>query len=787
MINNNQEEESNSKSSNIYENKLENLKNEYELQAQKKNQELEELFEEMDEENKDLKKEIIQSQFELEEEKEKLKNIRNTLYNINNNNNIKNKNQEIPEIKNTETNETEYNYKYLNNNIKIIKENNKKKISEITKNYNRNLTNFEQSKKMTDLNIKDILNKDDNIEIIYKNILEENKKYYDKIELLLNENYNKEKYSISLNQKYEISKEEIYFLKQRIFQEKLNVLNKINEINNINKITHFNMIQELQNELDIKKKNYYNDKFLIPLENINSILTNAKEKEKQLENKFYKLECENNILKNKLNILTKEKNELYNKTSNFIFNKEQMITEGLLYKSEINKLKNENKILTDENNNLLKNVKDLNNQISNIDNNIQFEMKKLKKDNENNINQKEKIINELNEKINNLMSEENNYNNKVNNLNEELNNMRKKISEADEKEINFQNEIIQLKKKVNENLIFYKNAEQKQSATEEINRSLSQQLEYLQSEKANIENTSNILNNKYNDINQEYTKLKNELLETKKKNQDLELNIKNLKNKLSSMESNQELLQLQSDLLNNLQKNIRQIYQIHFSNINLSNINKDENTSNELFMLKEINERLSVRMISNNQSVNFNEDFSALEQSKNSQLYENILLYLVNLKSQNKIELGKLLNEKMNNSNNSGDTNYNSSSNFNKKYFDELKVLLEDKYKKFEQRIRNSITIGELEELLIETKNLYEAVIDSIIQGFYNYKTDLSANNILTIQIPLDKYHKIINNTNSNLINIEKSLTKRLNEYKNQGEKIESALSILLKSVNSIY
>ena len=253
------------------------------------------------------------------------------------------------------------------------------------------------------------------------------------------------------------------------------------------------------------------------------------------------------------------------------------------------------------------------------------------------------------------------------------------------------------------------------------------------------------------------------------------------------MESNQELLQLQSDLLNNLQKNIRQIYQIHFSNINLSNINKDENTSNELFMLKEINERLSVRMISNNQSVNFNEDFSALEQSKNSQLYENILLYLVNLKSQNKIKLGKLLNEKMNNSNNSGDTNYNSSSNFNKKYFDELKVLLEDKYKKFEQRIRNSITIGELEELLIETKNLYEAVIDSIIQGFYNYKTDLSSNNILTIQIPLDKYHKIINNTNSNLINIEKSLTKRLNEYKNQGEKIESALSILLKSVNSIY
>ena len=784
--NNNQEEESVTKTSNIYENQIEKLKNEYAFQTQKKNQELEELFEEMDEENKQLKKGIIQSQFELEGEKEKINNLKNTFYNINSNN------QHIPEIKNAETNETEYNYIFLNNNIKVIKENNDKKIAEITQNYNKNLKNFEQNKKKTDLNIKEILNKDDNIEIVYKNILNEIKGYYNKIELLLNENYNKEKYSLTLNQKYEISKEEIYFLKQRIFQEKINILNKINEINKINKITQFNMIKEIQNELDLKKNNYYNNNFLIPLENINSLLKTAKEKEKQLENKFYKLECENNILKNKLNILSKEKNELFNKTSNFIFNKEQMITEGLLYKSEINKLKNENKILSDENNNLLKNVNDLNSQISNINNKIQFEMKKIRKDNENNINQKEKIINELNEKINSLMSEENNYNNKVNNLNEELNNMRKKIREADEKEINFQNEIIQLKKKVNENLIFYKNAEQKQNATEEINRSLSQQLEYLQSEKANIENASNILNNKYSEINLEYTKIKNELLETKKKNQDLELELKNLKNKLSSMESSQVLLQLESELLNKLQKNIRQIYQIHFSNINLSNINKDENISNELFMLKEINDRLSQRIVSSNQSVNYNEDFSALEQNKNSQLYENILLYLVNIKSQNKIELGKLLNEKMNNSHNSGDmsqsmTNYNSSSNFNKKYFDELKILLEDKYKKFEERIRNSVTIGELEELLFEIKNLYEAVIDSIMQGFYNYKSDLSSNNILTIQIPLDKYNKIINNTNSNLINIEKSLTKRLNDYKNQGEKIESALSILLKSVNSIY
>ena len=784
-MNKNKEEDSASKSSLVSDNnKIENLKNEFAYQNQRKDEELEELFEQMDIENKELKKEIFQTKFELEDEKEKSKNMKNTIYNINDNC------KKIEEIKDQEINRKEYNYIFLNNNIKIIKENSKKKIIEIDKNYNIEIKNYEESKKYSEMILKEILKKNTNIEEKYSKILQENKKYYDKIEILLKENNNKEKYNIALNEKYEISKEEIYFLKERIFQEKINILNKINEINNINKITHFNMIQDIQSELDMKQNNYYNENFLLPLENINSIISSEKEKEKLLDSQFYKFECENNILKNKVNILSKEKNELYNKTSNFIFNKEQMITEGLLYKSEINKLKNENKLLIDENNSLLKNVKDLNEQIYNINNKKQYELKKIKKDNEMNINQKDLIINELNEKLNNLISEQNNYNNKVNNLNDELNNMRKKIREADEKEISFQNEIIQLKKKVNENLIFYKNAEQKQNATEEINRSLSQQLEYLQSEKVNIENISNILNNKYNDINLEYTKLKNELIESKKKNQELELDVKNLKNKLSSIENSQELLLSESELLHKLQKNIRQIYQIHFSNINLSNINKDENTSNELFMLKEINDRLSIRILSSNQSINFNEDFSTLEQSKNSQLYENILLYLVNLKSQNKIELVKILNEKMNISHNSGDISQNMTNNssyYSKKNYDELKILLEEKYKKFEERLRNTVNIGELEILLFDIKNLYEAVIDSIMQTFYNYKSDLSSKNILTIQIPLDKYHQIINNTNSNLINIEKSLSKKINEYKKQGEKIESALSILLKSVNSIY
>ena len=789
--NNNLPEESVSNSSIDQENKIENLKKDFEYQSQKKNQQLEDLFEEIDEENKELKREIIQTKFGLEEEKDKNQNLKNTFYNINHNNYNNNSNRNTSDIKNTDTFGSEYNYIYLNNNIKSIKENNEKKLSEIKKNYLKEKKKFEESKKNTELNLQEILNKKDNIDTIYKNIIEENKKYYNKIGALLNENYNKDKYSLALNQKFEISQEEIQFLKDRIFQEKTNILNKINEVNNLNKINHFNMIQDIQNELDSSQNNYYNNKFLIPIENISSTLATCKDKEKQIENKFYKLECENNILKNKVNILSKEKVELYNKTSNFIFNKEQMITEGVLFKSEINKLKYENKLLSDENTKLLNDVKDLNEKISNVNNKIQLEMAKFKKENESNVNQKEKIIDELNEKINNFLSRENEHNNKIDSLYEEINNLRKKVREADEKEINFQNEILELKKKVQENLVFYKNAEQKQNATEEINKSYSQQIEYLQSEKSNIENVYNVLNNKYSQINIEFSKLKGDLLESKKKNQELELTIKNLNNKLLSIENRQELLISESELLHNLQSAVRQLHQIHCSNINLSSTTKDESNTNELLMLKEINDKLTQRIISNSQSVNYNEDFAGLEQNKNSQLYENILLYLVNIKSQNKIELGKILNEKLNNSHNSGDISQNmtnsSSYFFSKKYFDDLKSLLEDKYRKFEDRIRKSVTIGEVEELLLETKNLYEAVIDSIMQGFYNYKTDLSSSNILTIQIPLDKYHQIINNTNSNLTTIEKSLSKKVKEYKNQGDKIESALSILLKNINAVY
>ena len=601
------------------------------------------------------------------------------------------------------------------------------------------MKNFFDEKKNFEIGVVKILEIRQDAKKCTSDIFELSQKFFNDIEILLNENYNKDKYIITQEEKYEIMKEEINFLKERIIQEKINILSKINEINNSYKLNYCNLAQEIQNELAQNKKNFYNEQILMPFENINSMISNMKKNEQDVENNKYKLESENEILKNKINILEKEKNEILNKTSNFIFDKEAIISQNLLYKSENNKLKNEIKIINDENNTLLKNVKELNEELLSIKNKMNFDLKKIENNNKIILNQKENIINELTNKNCTSMKNEADLKNKLDDLNDQIYNLQQEIISYKEKEKNYETQIIQLSKKLNEEIISSNINEPKYPLTEAINKNISEKLDLMKSDQ-----NKNINNN----------------------------------------------IQVDYDLLNKIQKAIKDIYQLHFNN------NKN-NHEDVLIMLNEINERLlNIDLNKTNQIlINFNESFDNLEKNKNSQLYENILLYLINIKSQNKIEISKILAEKNSNiisKNNSGElsqfmTHNSSSFLFNKKYIDELKSLLEEKYKKLEERIRSSVTIGEVQELFYEFKNLYEAVIDSIIQSFYIYKTELSENNILTIQIPLDKYHQIINNTNGNLISIERSLNKKINEYKNQGDEIETALDILIKNVNMIY
>ncbi len=735
--NNKKEDESFTKTSNNIEIQIENIKKEFDYQNERKNQELEALFEEINSENQDLKKELLQTKIELDEEKQKLKNIKNTFINIMPGNSNLILSQE--DLTNSDIFNLDKNYLYLNDHIRTIKENKEKKISELTEKHDFKLKNFFDEKKNFEIGAVKILEIRQDAKKCTSDIFELSQKFFNDIEILLNENYNKDKYIITQEEKYEIMKEEINFLKERIIQEKINILSKINEINNSYKLNFCNLAQEIQNELAQNKKNFYNEQILMPFENINSMISNMKKNEQDVENNKYKLESENEILKNKINILEKEKNEILNKTSNFIFDKEAIISQNLLYKSENNKLKNEIKIINDENNTLLKNVKELNEELLSIKNKMNFDLKKIENNNKIILNQKENIINELTNKNCTSMKNEADLKNKLDDLNDQIYNLQQEIISYKEKEKNYETQIIQLSKKLNEEIISSNINEPKYPLTEAINKNISEKLDLMKS----VQN-KNINNN----------------------------------------------IQVDYDLFNKIQKAIKDIYQLHFNN------NKN-NHEDVLIMLNEINERLlNIDLNKTNQIlINFNESFDNLEKNKNSQLYENILLYLINIKSQNKIEISKILAEKNSNiisKNNSGElsqfmTHNSSSFLFNKKYIDELKSLLEEKYKKLEERIRSSVTIGEVQELFYEFKNLYEAVIDSIIQSFYIYKTELSENNILTIQIPLDKYHQIINNTNGNLISIERSLNKKINEYKNQGDEIETALDILIKNVNMIY
>ena len=735
--NNKKEDESFTKTSNNIEIQIENIKKEFDYQNERKNQELEALFEEINSENQDLKKELLQTKIELDEEKQKLKNIKNTFINIMPGNSNLILSQE--DLTNSDIFNLDKNYLYLNDHIRTIKENKEKKISELTEKHDFKLKNFFDEKKNFEIGVVKILEIRQDAKKCTSDIFELSQKFFNDIEILLNENYNKDKYIITQEEKYEIMKEEINFLKERIIQEKINILSKINEINNSYKLNYCNLAQEIQNELAQNKKNFYNEQILMPFENINSMISNMKKNEQDVENNKYKLESENEILKNKINILEKEKNEILNKTSNFIFDKEAIISQNLLYKSENNKLKNEIKIINDENNTLLKNVKELNEELLSIKNKMNFDLKKIENNNKIILNQKENIINELTNKNCTSMKNEADLKNKLDDLNYQIYNLQQEIISYKEKEKNYETQIIQLSKKLNEEIISSNINEPKYPLTEAINKNISEKLDLMKSDQ-----NKNINNN----------------------------------------------IQVDYDLFNKIQKAIKDIYQLHFNN------NKN-NHEDVLIMLNEINERLlNIDLNKTNQIlINFNESFDNLEKNKNSQLYENILLYLINIKSQNKIEISKILAEKNSNiisKNNSGElsqfmTHNSSSFLFNKKYIDELKSLLEEKYKKLEERIRSSVTIGEVQELFYEFKNLYEAVIDSIIQSFYIYKTELSENNILTIQIPLDKYHQIINNTNGNLISIERSLNKKINEYKNQGDEIETALDILIKNVNMIY
>ena len=582
-----------------------------------------------------------------------------------------------------------------------------------------------------------------------KDIIKELNIYNNKYNSLLSENYSNKKYIIILVEKLGLAREEIFFLKERIIKEKKIVLEKINSLSHDNELTHISMIQEISNEINQKRKNFFNEQFFFPIQDLHKSFLEFKEKEKELVNKNEVLKKDLEESKYKFNKVNEEKDEMMKNVVNYTINKENNKNNETYLQSMVNKLRKEKLILENENNSLLKNNSELNEQIISINNKIKFELNKKNNENLSLINQKDSLIRELNKKLNSITETNSKDKTTINNLNEEIDSLNNKINEFKNNENNFKSEILLLKKALKESN--YKTTTMAQTNS----------LDSYNNTKKN----QNILSEK--------KVLKNNL-DNNYRNKNSELNTTNKdKFKLTSPEKSNEVE-------NNLPQIIRKIYLNHISN--------EIDNNDEVYMLNEINNKLTQmettssnnNTLGNNQFIKmkiiYNEDFESLEQNKNSQLYENMLIYLFHLKSQQQIEINKIL------------SNYISpSDNKNTKmleFLDKLKIDLDEKCSKFEERIKHSVNVDEVEQLIAELKNFYEMIIDYIIKNFYKYKRDLSGN-ILTIQLPLDEYHRIINNTAANLSNIDTNIINKINEYKGQGNKIENAINILIDNVNN--
>ena len=727
--------------------------NNYEKNINDKEKELEDFFYQIQKENEELKSELIKYKLELEKEREITQNLKDTYLNIN--------------CFDDPTNNIDV---IIYENIKFIKEENEKKLNELNLSYE----NLVKSTKKENLQIKNSIretleNYDNKLSIsinsnMTQSIFDDIEKYENKIESLLEINFNKEKYSLMLNQKFELVSEENNFLKGKIIQEKINLIEKISNFNIENSLSNIEIIKNLLNELDEEKNNFFNNQFLIPIDSLSQLLNESRQNEKILKEQNEKMKIICDELKSKLEIIMIEKNNIIEKSKELLIESEKKYSKEKALYSEISKLKKEIEILTNKNDYLLKTNSSLNEQIENINNRIEFQIKTKSNENEILINQKNLMIEELSNKLVKSKFEIENYEKRIEELNEENNQIKKSISDDDSDNENYYQK--ESKIQINNKNIKVKN----------IN--FDNEFMTIKKEKENIEK-------QFNNLNNEYNVLKNNMIILSKEKEELENNNNNLKKLLSENEKN-KLINNDNELLKNIQKNIRQIYQIHF--------NKNEiNSKNDLIMLKEINEKLSQKQII--QSLKIKDEFP-LEQSENSQFYENLILYILNLKCQNKLEIGKLINEYENKEKTTIDyydksgitTNINSSvntiGNNYRKTIEELKSSLEEKYEQMEDRIRTSCSVEDLEKILLEIKYLYEQIIEYIIQAFYNSKTDLSNNNILTIQMQLEKYHQIINNTNGNLSKIEQYINKKIIEYRNQGNKIESSFSILFKYVN---
>ena len=520
-----------------------------------KNEELTEFVDKLIKENCSMKKELITKEIEIEKHREMLKNASIKYYNLdtgNLNNTDKIYFEKIRKI-NLENDYklNQINIKYENEFQKILEEHNKI-VNEIRNNDN-NINNEEDNKNEEKLN--------DKLEI-ESNKLEE---YLQRIKILEEEKFTSEKRYQLVQQKYDVLLEENKMIKNKIKEEKENILFILEELKNENNLKKDEIIKEFKDKTNLITQHFISfsdnekEKANLVLENLLNEQKSLNDRIEMLEEENAKLSEENNLLieKTKSNdefMAQKEiemlsidniKENFHKSLSNYENEIEQLTKTNLSQKKQISELEAKINALNLQNENLEKSI---NSQIEDIN------------------EQNGKIINDLNSQIIQLEQQKRELNLKYKLYNENESNMKIKIKDLNQKNIELNREISNLK---------YKNDEY------EINiQSLKAQLEKMNQ---NFE----IMHQQYSNMDKEYINSNKNLMN--RRNFENEEEIKNLKENIRILENinekNNKELNETKRLNTNLNQTINSLklkYDIEIAKYK-NKINEYENKLNEIY------------------------------------------------------------------------------------------------------------------------------------------------------------------------------------------------------------
>ena len=521
-----------------------------------KNEEMTEFVDKLIRENCSMKKELIMKEIEVEKHKEMLKNASIKYYNLETgtlNNTDKIYFEKIRKI-NLENDYklNQINIKYENEFQKLLDEHNKI-VNELRTNDNI-INNEEENKNEEKLN--------DRIDI-ENNKLEE---YLQRIKILEEEKFTSEKRYQLVQQKYDVLLEENKMIKNKIKEEKENILFILEELKKENNLKKDEIVKEFKDKTNLITQHFIsfsdNEK-----EKANLVLENLLNEQKTLNDKIEMLEEENAKLSEENNLLiekTKSNDEFMAQKEIemlSIDNIKQNFHKSLSnYEKEIEELTKTNLSLKKQVSELEAKVNALNLQNENLEKSINSQIDEINEQNG-------KIINDLNSQIIQLEQQKREINLKYKLYNENESNMKIKLKDLNQKNTELNRENSNLKYKNNEYEI---NIQLLKGQLEKMNQNfekMHQQYSNMDKEFINSNNNLNI-NRKMFENEEEIKNLKEnikilesineknnkELTETKKINLNLNHTIDNLKLKYDNE------IEIYKNKINEYENKLNEIY-----------------------------------------------------------------------------------------------------------------------------------------------------------------------------------------------------------------------------------